>query len=592
MSIGALDIFLVVFHPKLSDLDEIFSALLSQEQHSFDGINIHIWDNSLKQDHKLGLAQLKEGFEGRFNSFNLIVSEENLGFGRANNRLSERSSSPWIFLLNQDAIPEPDMLAELSRQIENSDETVVAWECRQIPYEHPKVYNPSSLETEWNSGAAVVYRRKAYQEVGGFDENFFMYAEDVDLSWRLRACGYRLKYIPRAAVYHDTYSEAGEVKPIQAIEGTLNNLLMRVKYGSWADIRAGVLGVLNEARRPQSFPGRRLQMALLVPRMLKRMPKLRRANKAFRENFKPSFVHWDYSLHREGAFFEFRRRNASEFEALVSIVVRTHKRPEFLREALLSLVNQTYNNLEIIVIEDGEDTARELVEKEFSEANISYHATGKNVGRSEAGNIGLAMANGEWLGFLDDDDQFFCDHVEVMVQSAQENQTKGIYGTAWEVATDVESVTPLAYTEFDSRTVYKQEFCRPLMWHRNYLPIQCVLFHREIYKRWGGFETDMDQLEDWNLWTRYTFEHDFKLVDKTTSKYRVPYCEKVSADRQEKLDAAYQQALEKQKQLELKIGIADFFELYHSMPKEQVAERLPFSIKLKHALKQNVKRFI
>ena len=48
-----------------------------------------------------------------------------------------------------------------------------------------------------------------------------------------------------------------------------------------------------------------------------------------------------------------------------------------------------------------------------------------------------------------------------------------------------------------------EPFSRPAMWHHNYMPIQSVLFHRSLFEQHGGFAEDMDQLEDWNLWTRY-----------------------------------------------------------------------------------------
>ena len=69
-----------------------------------------------------------------------------------------------------------------------------------------------------------------------------------------------------------------------------------------------------------------------------------------------------------------------------------------------------------------------------------------------------------------------------------------------------------------------------------------MLFHRSLYERHGGFAEDMDQLEDWNLWTRYTLEDDFVLVEKTTSKYRVPAGARDAAGRQELLDRAYRDA--------------------------------------------------
>jgi hypothetical protein len=81
-----------------------------------------------------------------------------------------------------------------------------------------------------------------------------------------------------------------------------------------------------------------------------------------------------------------------------------------------------------------------------------------------------------------------------------------------------------------------------------------VLFHRRLYQRYGGFAEDMDQLEDWNLWTRYTLENDFVPVEKTTSKYRVPASAQEAAGRQALLDRAYHDALARQESMQLTLS--------------------------------------
>ena len=102
------------------------------------------------------------------------------------------------------------------------------------------------------------------------------------------------------------------------------------------------------------------------------------------------------------------------------------------------------------------------------------------------------------------------------------------------------------FQEVGHSTRHAQPFDRMVLWHHNYLPIQSVLFHRRLYERHGGFDESMEQLEDWNLWTRYTLDDDFVLVPKTTSKYRVPADEREAAARQALLDRAYATALERQ----------------------------------------------
>lgn len=583
--LGALDVFVVTWRPDLELLERAINALSSQNRHGFSSIHLWIWDNSSDSESLVHIEKLVEKCAAGFNSARVASDATNHGFGKGNNQLLPQSQAPWILLLNQDAVPEPDALNELGVAIESAPQNVAAWEMRQIPYEHPKLYDPSSLEVPWVSGAAVVLRRTAMVDVGGFDPSLFMYAEDVDLSWRLRAAGWTLTYLPRAAVFHDTYSRPGEEKPLQAVEGTLNNLLLRARFGSWLDISVGLLGVTRQILAPSSFPGRRAAFARLLPRFLRHVVSFRRSGKSFRGNFRPTFYGWNYSLHREGAFFPFRCRSEWTAMPLVSIVVRTHRRPAMLREALHSLIHQTYPNVEIIVVEDGEPTAQAMVETEFGSApRLHYTATGTPVGRSHAGNIGLSLANGDWLGFLDDDDQLFADHVEVLLQTALDKKVLGAYGIAWEVVTKIRSIDPLDYEEESHFVRYRQAFSRPLMWHCNYLPIQSVLFHRSLYDRCGGFQEDMEQLEDWNLWTRYTLESEFVLVDKATSKYRVPADKDNLDSRQDRLDEAYQQAVERQSTMEVRINPRDFV----AMVEDYNKGRMLISIsneQVKHALR-------
>ncbi len=73
-----------------------------------------------------------------------------------------------------------------------------------------------------------------------------------------------------------------------------------------------------------------------------------------------------------------------------------------------------------------------------------------------------------------------------------------------------------------------------------------IIVTKSLYQRFGGFAEDMEQLEDWNLWTRYTMFDDFVQLRKLTSKYRVPADVVVVADRQQKLDFAYKDAVNRQ----------------------------------------------
>jgi len=286
----------------------------------------------------------------------------------------------------------------------------------------------------------------------------------------------------------------------------------------------GLSMLAAEVLAPQEFAGRRRGLLKALLRFLKKWPHFAMTRVHPTARFRPLFSGWGYEVRRDGAFVPFRskRENPRRDPPLVSILIRTVGRKAWLREALESVAQQTWPNVEAIVVEDGPQTSRAIVDEFRRRLVVRYFATGEKVGRARAGNLALSEARGEWLNFLDDDDLFFADHIEVLMDAVEGARVKGAYALAWETLTDIKDSDLAQYVEVAHFTRHRQPFNRLTLWHHNFLPIQTVLFHRDLYARYGGFAEDMDQLEDWNLWTRYTLEDDFAFIEKTTSKYRVP----------------------------------------------------------------------
>jgi GT2 family glycosyltransferase len=566
-----VDLSIVTYNPDAALLRQLLSSLAEPTAEPAR-LNLLVQDNSpdpAEAENIRALPELQPG--GAFARVDVQRSGANLGFGRGHNANAARGTAPWLLVLNQDCVLEPGALDTLLATAEADDPRTAAWEMRQIPYEHPKGYDPVTLEPPWVSGAAALFRRAAYDEAGGFDTHFFMYGEDVDLSWRLRARGWRLRYVPRAAVVHHTYKEAGEVKPLQVFGGVFGNLAIRLRFGGVMRAAQGVAMLFAEILAPNSFPGRRWGLAKTYVRFLLHAPYFF-VTRVRAAGFRPEFAGWSFEIRRDGAFHVFRsaREAGKPPQPKVSILIRTMNRPALLRQALASCANQTYANLEAVVIEDGGGNAGEAVVREFAgRLDVKYRATGERVGRARAGNLAMAAAGGEWLNFLDDDDVLFADHVEVLVDAAQRSGLKGVYGLAWETHTEFREDGTDSYAEVMHVTRHFQPFDRLTLWHHNFLPIQAVLFHRGLFEACGGFAEDMDQLEDWNLWTRYTLHHDFLLVAKTTSKYRVPAAARVAAERQALLDRAYADALERQAQLQVTLSPREISRMAESYARSQ-----------------------
>jgi len=227
-----LDIVMVTYNSE-KWIKNCFKSIFASD---FDkkNISIYIVDNNSSDNTVQKLEDTKNNYFGQYANFTIIKSPQNHGFGKGNNIAAKYGSGDYLFFLNIDTELYENTLNEIQSEIQSSHIDVAAWELRQYPHEHPKIYDTETGYTTWCSAAAVVIKRSAFDEVRGFDEKLFMYAEDVDISWRLRARGYNLRYIPTAAVKHFSY-EAGldVVKPTQYVYSHINNYNLRLKFGDF-----------------------------------------------------------------------------------------------------------------------------------------------------------------------------------------------------------------------------------------------------------------------------------------------------------------------------------------------------------------------
>lgn len=173
----------------------------------------------------------------------------NVGFGAGHNRLMEEAFSAGAALyiaVNPDGFFHPGCIEAMARMVEAHDRQALV-EARQFPAEHPKIFDPGSFETPWVSGACLAIPRAIWDRLGGFDERFFMYCEDVDLSWRARAQGHPVLINPTALFAHSvtnrTTSEA--TRRLMLASG----YRLAVKWGS-ASFRDWAAGQLREVGEP------------------------------------------------------------------------------------------------------------------------------------------------------------------------------------------------------------------------------------------------------------------------------------------------------------------------------------------------------
>jgi GT2 family glycosyltransferase len=173
----------------------------------------------------------------RFPEVRVVALDENFGFGRAVNRGVEIAATDVVVLVNNDVLCPPDFLAELLAPFDDEHVGMVAGVLLQ--HDRPNLVDSAGIELDptlrswdmlWNRpveelagaaapvgpcGGAAAYRTDAFREVGGFDEAFFAYWEDVDLALRLRLAGHACARAPAARALHKHGQTVGAASPQQ-----------------------------------------------------------------------------------------------------------------------------------------------------------------------------------------------------------------------------------------------------------------------------------------------------------------------------------------------------------------------------------------
>ena len=223
-----VDILIVLYNSA-----KFIRPLLKSLQRTTVSVTVYFLENASTDGTAQTLMAALTTFPLRTHVFRSL---SNNGFARGVNLLARQGRGEFLFLLNPDTELEEGCLERLLDHALR-DPAIAMCEARQQPREHPKVYDPQTGATTWCTGAAVLVRRKAFEELGGFDERiFFMYCEDVDLSWKFWLSGWKCIYVPDAVVRH--YNQdiiPGKRRVSENYFSFRNSLFLFYRFGSWHD---------------------------------------------------------------------------------------------------------------------------------------------------------------------------------------------------------------------------------------------------------------------------------------------------------------------------------------------------------------------
>jgi GT2 family glycosyltransferase len=247
---------IAVVIPVYNGRDYLPDCLDSLNEQTYQPLQIIVIDNA-STDGSAGFVNSQFTPLALNSQISIIVNKKNLGFAKACNQGIEeaiRSEADYVFLLNQDTVCEKNCLEELCKAVEQ-DKNIFAAQALMLMWRNKNLIQTSGdrihflgfghsgdykldirnskLEIKditYASGAAMFINAKVLKEVGLFDEDLFMYHEDMDLCWRARLLGYKIILASKAIVYHK-YTEG--IPPHRWYWSERNRTLTLLKLYKW-----------------------------------------------------------------------------------------------------------------------------------------------------------------------------------------------------------------------------------------------------------------------------------------------------------------------------------------------------------------------
>lgn len=205
---------------------------------------------------------------------------------------------------------------------------------------------------------------------------------------------------------------------------------------------------------------------------------------------------------------------------LVSVLISTYNRPSYVRQAVASILRQTYTNFEIILVRDGGRAVGDIV-RQFDDRRLIFIDRDTNRGLPYSFNEALSRAKGRYVTYLGDDDIYYPNHIEVLVDALKGRDQYGVaYSDLYKVNCRV--------TEDGRRVVLSKnveisrDFSRMTMLRFNHTLHVSLIHDRLLLERAGGYNEDLNVLVDWDLTRKLVFYTDFLHVPTITGEFYAP----------------------------------------------------------------------
>jgi len=205
---------------------------------------------------------------------------------------------------------------------------------------------------------------------------------------------------------------------------------------------------------------------------------------------------------------------------LISVVMPTYNCAKFICEAVDSVLKQTYKKIELIIVDDGStDSTHDVLKQYFSDNRLTYIAI-NNSGSSNARNVGINLAKGDYICFLDSDDIWPIDKVEYQINMLAGRDSTAIVGNVQRFTVDEDGEKQLDEISYPPKVGCNYKLAVLNVHENQMVNFNTIMAPTKVMKEFGLWNPIYQTAHDWENWLRLSEKLEFVNADKVLQFYR------------------------------------------------------------------------
>jgi len=210
--------------------------------------------------------------------------------------------------------------------------------------------------------------------------------------------------------------------------------------------------------------------------------------------------------------------------SLVSIIMNCYNGEKYLREAIESVLSQTYQNWELIFWDNQSTDQSPMIVKSYGDDRICYYCSEINTPLSAARNLAIRKANGEYIAFLDSDDVWLPEKLQKQFDGLTEQKDAGISYCGFETLLTSDAESAIRQADFYSKFLYKSHNSKSIynkLLRGNFIIFSTVIIKKNIFDLTGGFSEHLEQNEDFEILLKASLHTNAICISNIMVKYRI-----------------------------------------------------------------------